>query len=578
QLTDYDGTPLNVVHRDVTPSNVFLTYEGIIKLVDFGLAVETDRTRITQHGMAFGTVSYAPPEWIHPETLDAANWDLYALGVVFFEMLTGRLAFPVSGQGSARQQAMQVIVGKQGHRPLDPGSTFPDATRAIVGALTHAEPAERQSDLDEVVSRLEAIVAVAPPPGPSPLADPSRIAEPPDHTAHSEGARTWRSDHATVTVEQFPRRGMWVAALGAGFGLGLLALGAVVAWWIVSAIGRAPRDVAVVADADMHVVLDGRLPQNGSRTFIDIPTGRGLELQWARGEGCRADVCPGEACPVWCGAGRQSLVVPEGEGVYTIEPAFPAVPRHAVTFELTAYADAASRLETSVDGLPGQADGHRVRFGDLTPGSHRLLVRGGKCPPDALPCWPEGQCSERCVVHEAEVVVPWVGLGVPVVVDVPAPVRRGLFDRLRRRGDPDPAEAPAPRVAPTTAEGHVTTSAFATWLVDRPEWQRDGAKGQVQGGRYLKGWSGAEPPATARRRSPVTGVSYAAARAFCKSRGGLPAPDASPETWNEQAAGVSFEWRENGFNPMLREGTGGLLPGDSQTAGMISVTGVRCAR
>ena len=91
-------------HRDIKPANVLLDGDRA-KLVDFGLAVEAGMSRITEEGMTFGTVSYAPPEWIDPERLNPTKWDLYALGVVMYEMLTGTVAFPVSHQGSVRQQA-----------------------------------------------------------------------------------------------------------------------------------------------------------------------------------------------------------------------------------------------------------------------------------------------------------------------------------------------------------------------------------------------------------------------------------------------------------------------------------------
>ena len=63
-----------VRHRDIKPANLLIQPDGLVKLVDFGLAIETDGARITQQGMAFGTVSYAPPEWINPEALDPAMW------------------------------------------------------------------------------------------------------------------------------------------------------------------------------------------------------------------------------------------------------------------------------------------------------------------------------------------------------------------------------------------------------------------------------------------------------------------------------------------------------------------------
>ena len=90
-----------------------------LKLVDFGIATEQGGSSITESGQAFGSVSYAPPEWIDPRRLDPVKWDIYSLGVVLFELLTGRLAFPVEREGTSRQQALQVMIAKQDHPVLD---------------------------------------------------------------------------------------------------------------------------------------------------------------------------------------------------------------------------------------------------------------------------------------------------------------------------------------------------------------------------------------------------------------------------------------------------------------------------
>lgn len=81
-----------LVHRDVTPGNIMVSPEGVAKLMDFGVAKETDATELTSHGELLGTVAYVAPEQITGGAVDARA-DLYSLGAVLYLMLTGRRPF-----------------------------------------------------------------------------------------------------------------------------------------------------------------------------------------------------------------------------------------------------------------------------------------------------------------------------------------------------------------------------------------------------------------------------------------------------------------------------------------------------
>lgn len=88
ELTDYDGTPLRVVHRDASPHNVFVTYEGQTKLVDFGIAKAATRSAETRTGVLKGKIGYMAPEQARCEQVDRRA-DVFSIGVILWETLSG---------------------------------------------------------------------------------------------------------------------------------------------------------------------------------------------------------------------------------------------------------------------------------------------------------------------------------------------------------------------------------------------------------------------------------------------------------------------------------------------------------
>jgi tetratricopeptide (TPR) repeat protein len=87
-LKDFQGKPLHLVHRDISPQNVFITYDGQVKIVDFGIAKAATQSTMTQVGMIKGKVAYMSPEQAEGKAIDHRS-DIFAAGIVLYEMLTG---------------------------------------------------------------------------------------------------------------------------------------------------------------------------------------------------------------------------------------------------------------------------------------------------------------------------------------------------------------------------------------------------------------------------------------------------------------------------------------------------------
>lgn len=92
ELVDALGRPVGMVHRDVTPSNIMVTYHGVVKLLDFGIAKSRTSTVSTREGVFKGKLAYSAPEQLSGEVIDRRA-DVFCLGIVLWECLTGRRLF-----------------------------------------------------------------------------------------------------------------------------------------------------------------------------------------------------------------------------------------------------------------------------------------------------------------------------------------------------------------------------------------------------------------------------------------------------------------------------------------------------
>ncbi len=551
-----------VCHRDLKPANILIDSNGHTRIVDFGLALESDRSRLTQAGMTFGTVSYAPPEWITPEDMRPQMWDLYGLGVIFWEILTGRVAFAVSGQGSMRQQAMQVIMAKQDHPPLDPGNRYHPAVRRLIGAMTHSEVQERFQTMDDVAAAIHTLTPD--------MVQATNLTLTPEVQQRQIGPDTWGGDsqpHASMngapTVVR-RKRGIWVV-LGLGALLvALLAIGsgAYLATQLTRPVVPTTRDVTLSVGNDhvlpIRLMVDGvGVPLDEGVATLSAQALGDLAVTWIAGEGCMTGVCPGDDCPSWCSTGIEVLTISQGEGLAALSIAVPPVPAHAVSITLP---ERPARVDARVffDTLAVSAgdDGSFVAV-DILPGTHMLAVALGDCPEDISLC--PDDCPTTCTVSTQSVVVSWDAQATTVGVDMPLPVI--------------PIAAPVP--APARPSGRfVSHTAFSRWLARHPEYERDAAMGAGQGdANYLTGWSGSTPPAGT-GGAPIVNVSWAAANAYCSGRGGL--PDVNTEL-PARGSSTPMEYRVSAGTPLVLEDGGRHIPVQRRSDSNM-LTSFRCAR
>ncbi len=152
-----------IIHRDLSPGNVFMCTNGITKLIDFGIARGgvTEKT-LTQAGAVLGKPEYMSPEQALG-TLNTTNIqmalrsDLYSLGIMLFQMATGKL--PYTGENT-----MQILY-QQVHKPLPPlPQTLPKALRIVIARSLQKRPEARFRSADEMRTALEQVWLHAPQP------------------------------------------------------------------------------------------------------------------------------------------------------------------------------------------------------------------------------------------------------------------------------------------------------------------------------------------------------------------------------------------------------------------------------
>jgi len=264
----FDGRPLQLVHRDVSPTNVMCTYDGCVKVADFGIAKVTSRTDVTRAGIRKGKVPYMSPEQCRADPLDRRS-DVFSLGIVLYEATTDIRLYDGDNEFGVMNRIVNVDVPPPStHRPNYPK----ELERIVMRALCrdrdrrYASAAELALDLEAfarerkmrstpaalgeylhgifkpkpfpygalagTVVAPESLIATGTDLGGTPRSGSSIPAIPPDLTPHSHPSSTFSSriGHSS-SIAAAPNHTLRNVAigLGASAGIAVLALGALFA-------------------------------------------------------------------------------------------------------------------------------------------------------------------------------------------------------------------------------------------------------------------------------------------------------------------------------------------------------------
>ena len=157
EKTDLKGQSLKLVHRDVSPQNILVSFDGNVKLVDFGIAKASSQVGETRAGVLKGKYAYMSPEQVRGWALDARS-DLFSVGVVLYELLTGRRPF----EQAVGVDTLRAIMAKKPVNPLKYNQDIPEAVMRILGRCLEKSPDKRYQTAQELQMDFEDYLASSP--------------------------------------------------------------------------------------------------------------------------------------------------------------------------------------------------------------------------------------------------------------------------------------------------------------------------------------------------------------------------------------------------------------------------------
>ncbi|MFY3746318.1 serine/threonine-protein kinase, partial [Anaeromyxobacter sp. Red801] len=288
------GRPLGLVHRDVSPHNVLVSFEGEVKLADFGIARAMSQGGFTDPGTVKGKLAYMAPEQARGAPLDARA-DVFALGVVLWELCAGRRLF---ARDSEAATLAAVLEGAPPPPPSAWNDEVPPELDALVLAALERDPANRTASAGELATALSRVLL--------------RLAQAPEdwdlralmHRLWPDGAAAPAGPGSQPTRVQPVLLAAEPPAGGSGGGEGAAADAEVEAARAAEAAARAPAGEAT-APTRTRVATSGpsRRPARRARTAVALASAAALAaagaaaLRWGPAARAGASVDPGARRP-----------------------------------------------------------------------------------------------------------------------------------------------------------------------------------------------------------------------------------------------------------------------------------------